>query len=72
MQAQFREERGDDGFARREAEIAALPVREWRGEKLRTVRCCGETGRGPHDVHLPEYLLCCLIDLRRYRCPFHA
>jgi hypothetical protein len=67
----FREVRGDDEYARREAEIAAAPVVEWKGKTLRTLRCNGTTGKGPHDVHLAESRLWCLIDLRSYRCAYH-
>lgn len=71
-QAAFREARGEAGYQRRAAEIAALPTREWKGETLHTLRCNGETGRGPHDVHLSEAVLWALINLRGYRCPFHV
>ena len=70
----FREadrEAGCDRESGRAAEIAALPVVEWKGRRLHTLRCHGETGRGPHDVNVPESLLWSLISLRRYRCPYH-
>lgn len=63
---------GPDRAAERAAQIAALPTVEWRGRNLRTIRCTGTTGRGPHDMHVPETLLWALIDLGRYRCPYHA
>lgn len=56
----------------RHAAIAALPTVEWKGRKLRTIRCNGETGKGPHNVNVPESLLWALIDIGSYRCPFHA
>lgn len=55
----------------RAAEIAALPSKDWKGLTVYQMRCDGDYGRGPHEVWLPEYLLWGLIDLRRYRCPFH-
>lgn len=58
-------------LAHRASEIAALPTVEWKGRTLRTIRCHGETGRGPHDVHVPESLLWSLLDLQTYRCVFH-
>lgn len=57
--------------AKRAAEIAALPVVVWKGQRLRTLRCTGTTGRGPHDQNVPEDLLWHLIDMRTYRCPYH-
>jgi len=55
----------------RAAEIAALPEVTWKGRQLRTVRCHGTTGKGPHDVHVPESLLWVLIDTRWFYCPYH-
>ncbi len=71
-QALFREVRGDIAYAQREADIAALPAVDWHGQTLRTVRCHGVTGRGEHDQNLPLVMLWSLVDLNRYRCPFHA
>lgn len=70
--AAFVEWRGEADAAHRQAAIAALPIVEWKGKTLRTLRCQGETGRGPHDVNLPEQHLWALIDLRMFRCPYHA
>jgi len=55
----------------REAFIAGLPLVYWKGKPLRTLRCNGTTGRGPHDRQVPESLLWSLIDPRRYHCPYH-
>ena len=63
---------GEDAKCKREMEIEALPVVVWRGKRLRTIRCTGITGRGPHDCNVPEAMLWSLIDFRRFRCPFHA
>lgn len=63
---------GPERAAERAAQIASLPTVEWRGRTLRTIRCTGTRGRGPHDMHVPEALLWSLIDLGRYRCPYHA
>lgn len=68
----FREERGADGEATRALEIARLPIVEWKGRTLRTVRCRGLSGKGPHDVNVPEMLLWALISLDAYRCPYHV
>lgn len=51
-------------------EIAALPSKDWKGTKVYQLRCCGETGKGPHDVWLPERVLWALISFDRYRCAF--
>jgi len=75
---QFEAMRSPEQVAEREAYIASLPAVEWRGPRgdkppriLRTLRCHGETGRGPHDVHVPESLLWALIDPTRYHCVYH-
>ena len=63
---------GTRDIAERQAQIDALPVVEWKGRRLRTIRCHGTTGKGPHDVHVPEAVLWALIDLRAFRCPYHG
>lgn len=69
----FREDASDlFEEARREAEIAALPVVEWKGRRLRTIRCHGTTGKGPHDYNVPESFLWALISLQRFTCPYHS
>lgn len=65
------EELFPDRVEQRQAEIAALPVVEWKGRTLWTVTCCGDFGRGPHQVHIPESVIWNLMDLRMLRCPFH-
>lgn len=57
--------------ATREAEIAALPAVEWKGRTLRTIRCQGDFGKGPHDMNVPEAILWSLINLNRFICPYH-
>jgi hypothetical protein len=52
-------------------QLAALPIVEWKGHRLRVFQCHGTTGRGPHVVNVPEWLLWALLDLRAYRCAFH-
>jgi hypothetical protein len=64
--------RGAEAAAQRAREIAALPTVIWKGRELRTVRCVGEGGKGPHDVNVPEHVLWQLIDLRRFVCPYHG
>lgn len=68
----FIEARGDVEARFRAMEIGALPVVEWRGKSLRAWRCHGTSGKGSHPVNLPEWVLWLLIDLRAYRCPYHA
>lgn len=63
--------RGPEDEARRAAEIEALPVVEWKGRTLRTLRCHGTTGKGPHDVNVPESLLWSLIGLDGFCCVYH-
>lgn len=67
----FVELRGAADAAGRAAQIAALPTVIWKGRTLRTIRCHGTTGKGPHDVHVPDAVLWALIDLRAYCCPYH-
>ena len=62
---------GKAEHADREAEIEGLPTVEWKGRILRTVRCTGTTGKGPHDYNVPEAVLWSLMDLTRFLCPFH-
>lgn len=71
MRRLFVNVRGDVDARFRELEIGALPAVVWKGAHLRTLRCLGTTGRGPHNVNVPEALLWSLIDLRAYRCPYH-
>lgn len=65
-------ERGMLSALDRQAEIDALPAVEWKGKPLRTLRCHGTSGKGPHDCNVPEGLLWSLMDLRAWRCPYHA
>lgn len=53
----------------RARDIDALPTVEWKGRTLYTLKC---DGPWPHLVHVPEHQLWHLIDLRAFRCPFHA
>lgn len=55
----------------RHTEIELLPMVEWKGKTLRTIRCNGITGKGPHTVNVPDALLWALIDLRDWCCPYH-
>jgi len=72
LKAQFLEVYGGERYARRTVEIDALPAVEWKGKTLRTIRCHGTTGRGPHDQNVPETLCWSLIDLSHYVCVYHA
>jgi len=71
QRANFADVMGAEAAERRAAEIAALPEVEWKGQRLRTIRCHGTSGKGPHDRHVPEGLLWALISLQGYLCPFH-
>lgn len=59
-------------WARRRAEIAALPVVVWKGTALRTILCHGTSGRGSHRVNVPAALLWQLVAVEDYFCPYHA
>lgn len=63
--------RGASDAAQRQREIDALPTVAWKGRTLKTLRCHGTTGKGPHDTNVPESLLWSLIDLRGYCCVYH-
>lgn len=67
----FVEFRGAADAERRAREIAALPAVTWKGRTLRTIRCHGTTGKGPHDVNVPESLLWSLIGLDDFCCVYH-
>jgi len=62
---------GEHAARQRAAAIAQLPVVEWRGRALRTLRCAADFGRGPHNVNVPEYVCWALISLEHFRCPYH-
>lgn len=64
--------RTPEQVAERALLIRSLPTVNWKGKLLRTIRCHGTTGRGPHDLNVPESLLWALLDPTRYVCPFHA
>jgi hypothetical protein len=57
---------------RRAADIEACRVVEWKGRTLRTLRCHGTTGKGPHDINVPEGMLWTLLALNEYVCAFHG
>lgn len=62
---------GPEATARRQAYIDRLPVVEWKGKRLVTLRCNGRSGKGPHDQNVPEALIWSLMDPDRWLCPFH-
>lgn len=63
--------RGEEAAVQRAAEIAALPTVQFKGRTLYTIRCCGTTGKGPHDRNVTEPVLWSLISLDYHLCPFH-
>ena len=67
----YRDARGVDAETRRAAEIDALPRAEWKGRALRTIRCHGTSGKGPHDCNVPESMLWALISLSSFYCVYH-
>lgn len=67
----FIETRGIAGVAQREADIAALPSKDWNGSQVFQVMCEGPFGKGPHVQFVPEYVLWSLIDLRHFMCAYH-
>jgi hypothetical protein len=67
----FMEIRTEAEAVQRQAEIDALPAVEWKGKPLRSLRCNGISGKGPHVCNVPESMLWALIDLRSYLCPHH-
>lgn len=72
MRSYFIDLRGLEGAAKREREIATLPMKEWCGKPVHQIRCHGDYGKGPHDVWLPSYLLWSLLSLWSYKCPYHS
>lgn len=56
----------------RAKQIHALPSKLWKGQRVYPLTCNADFGRGPHMQFVPEGLLWALIDLRAWRCPFHA
>lgn len=71
MIAWCREMLGPERGQQREDDIAALPTVEWKGRLLKTIRCHGTNGRGPHDLNVPEAALWSLISLEDFHCVFH-
>jgi hypothetical protein len=67
----FLELRGAGDFAKRQAEIARLPSKDWNGVRVYGLWCYGDYGQGPHAQFVPEYLLWSLIGLDGWRCPHH-
>ena len=51
-------------YAKREAEIAALPKAVWKGRNLRAIRCkqCGR------DMNLPASMLWALMSVTNFTC----
>ena len=70
--AAFESARTEADVVRRASDIEALPLVEWKGRTLRTLRCHGTTGKGPHDINVPEGMLWALLSLNEYVCAFHG
>ena len=58
-------------FQERQAAIARLEVKSWRGHPVFRLQCAGPFGRGPHVVWVPERVLWSLLDLRFFLCAYH-
>lgn len=56
----------------RERYIESLPAVTWKGLALRTLRCHGTSGEGPHDVNVPEALAWSLMHPEGFCCVYHA
>jgi hypothetical protein len=69
--AYYRDALGVEAEARRARDIDALPRVEWKGKPLRTLRCHGTSGKGPHDCNVPESMLWALIGLVPFYCVYH-
>lgn len=67
----YREYLGGEAERQRAEQIAALPTVRWKGRRLKTIRCHGTTGKGPHDCNVPEGLLWALISLSGFHCAYH-
>lgn len=63
---------GEEGLAKREAEISCLPRVIWKGRELCTLRCQGTSGKGPHAVNVPIAVVWALISLHKFFCVYHA
>ena len=72
VKQQFQELLGEAATRRRAIDIAMLPKVEFKGRELSTIECEGPFGAGAHKVNVPDTLLWNLMDLRHFRCPFHA
>lgn len=64
--------RGGLAALERLGQIDDLPRKPWGGRLVYQVRCRGVSGRGPHDLWVPEAVLWAVLDLERFRCPYHA
>lgn len=62
---------GEAAAPARAAAIAALPMKLWKDHAVYRVRCCGDFGRGPHDVWLPERVLWALAGFDPFLCVYH-
>jgi hypothetical protein len=67
----FREVYGEHEADKRQAQIDALPSKDWKGVTVYRIACAGGFGKGAHELWVPERVLWALISLRYCRCPFH-
>ena len=70
--AALRAARGVAAAVGRAHEIAARQSKLWRGRRVWPIRCTGASGKGPHEMHVEAAVLWSLIDLKTFRCPYHA
>ncbi len=61
-----------DAAVRRAREIGALDSKLWRGRRVWRIVCTRTSGKGPHEMYVEAAVLWSLIDLRSFRCPYHA
>ena len=70
--AEYRACRGLASAVLRARQILALPTKVWKGTRVYAVQCQADFGKGPHVLYIPAGTLWSLIDLQRFRCPYHS
>ncbi len=70
-QLAFREAWGTRAEANRLRAIRRLRQTRHNGRRVYVLRCCGKSGKGPHEHNVPRAALWMVLSLRRFKCPFH-